>query len=185
MLVDPALAGYWRIDEEDGNGLFYVAPDQKGHWWQVEMLAENCDEMNEESEFHAALTRIEGVLFLILTEDDSDLLFSVPIYDFLRAELTPDRLELRGLDEDWLTRQLETDAEAPSVIWREELSDNLLGSRTKLERTFILTASTPELRAFYGKHLDTEAAWSEVLPIVRLDESTVTKFRAARKDCER
>jgi hypothetical protein len=184
LIVDPALAGHWRIDDDGSSGVLFVAPEQPDPWWRVEMLGESCDELDEESEFRVALTRIEGALFLILTEDDSDLLFSVPIYELMRADLTEDRLYLRGFDEDWLSQQFETDTEFPGHVWREELSQALFSSKTKPERALILTASTPELRAFYARHLNTEEAWGEVLPIVRLDEAAVAEFRAARQQCD-
>ena len=58
LVVDPTLAGYWRIDEEDSDWVYYIAADQEGPWMRVETLTEGCEDRDEEGEFHVALTHV-------------------------------------------------------------------------------------------------------------------------------
>jgi len=184
LVEDPAFVGHWRIeDEEDFDEVFFVAPGQEGPWKRVRMLADDCEDQEADGLFHAALTQIEDVLFLILTEDDSELMYSVPIFDFLRVRITTDRIELQGLDEDWLSGHLEANPEALSVVWRESLSEGIFGSEAKFKKSFVVTASTEALRDFYRQHLDTEGAFGEVLPLVRLGEEEVLRFEREREAC--
>jgi hypothetical protein len=155
-VFEPDLVGVWS--EEDSSDQF-----------QFEQTGETAYDLTGSVDsgvvfsFGVRLTRLNGELFMDLYPDYYDVdiddfykLHLLPVHSFYRIELTTDTLRLFMIDEDWLSKFMESNADATPY--------EVLAERT------VLTGTTGQLQAFVGQLMETEGAFEEAVTLLRVNE---------------
>ena len=155
-IFEPDLVGVWS--EEDSNDQF-----------QFQQTAETAYDLtgNVDSgvvfSFDVRLTRLNGELFMDLYPDYYDVdiddfykLHLLPVHSFYRIELAKDTLRVFMIDEDWLSKFMESSADT-------------IPYEIHAERT-VLSGTTEQLQAFVGELMETEGAFEEVVTLLRVKE---------------
>ncbi len=147
---EPGLAGTWVSDDNDE--IITITETDSDAYRMVYISGENA------SQYEVHAVRLGGRLFLDLYPDE-DLLEDrlqneayMPLiltHFFLRAVLTPDRLELAALDDEAVGKRLERgEIEIPFVEYRDGL---------------LLTAQTRQIQDLVLRLVEDPDVWSEDL----------------------
>ncbi len=155
-IFEPDLVGVWS--EEESNDQFQF--EQTGE--TAYDLTANVDSGTVFS-FDVHLTRLNGELFMDLYPDYYDVdiddfykLHLLPVHSFYRIELTKDTLRVFMIDEDWLSKFMESAADTVPY--------EILAERT------VLTGTTEQLQEFVGELMETEGAFEEATTLLRVKE---------------
>jgi hypothetical protein len=163
LVWEPKLVGVWvplEKEEDEPTYEFRTAPVEEGEPKRYELKSRA---EGKEGRFEARLVRLKGALFLDLFPaeggvkgDDLYKMHLVPAHTFVRILQVEPTLRYQVLDPEWMEKLLKAD---PKAIRHE-----------KVEELYVLTASTAELRAFYGGLLERPEAWTEPVDLIRKEE---------------
>jgi hypothetical protein len=151
------------VFKEELVGTWQEKPDSKENW-KFEKGEEKVykltlsEEDGKSSPFEARLVKLDQLLFLDLFPL-GDALENAKLGTWFRMSIIPghliikvgkigETLELSLMEPDWLKQQLQKD---PKMLDHAFLD----------KESFVITAKTAELQAFFKKHANTKEAWGE------------------------
>ena len=148
LLFDPALVGEWS-EENSGEAWAFSARDTDKAYDLV-----YTDGEKHPARFTARLLELGGVRYLSFTPADVPenpngfyQWHLLATHSFLRVKQIEPTLQMQFPDVDWLKALLR---ENPTALDHAYVDDEL-----------ILTASTPDLQAFWARHAGTDAAFED------------------------
>lgn len=164
VTFDESLLGMWVNEAEEETWTFNRKREN-------ESLLEYTDKQGKSGFFVAHLLRLDESVFLNIFPDDSDekvgaildeindfyKLHLIGLHSFMRMDITDETVKMAFMNYDAFKKHLE---KHPDAI-----------SHTYVDDRIILTAQTPELRAFVQEHLETLFAWDDALVLTRHTEA--------------
>lgn len=160
-ITDPGLVGVWVKDDRDDRSRYHVAEENGRYVLQWE-LAEPGKPVRR---WAFALARLGEHVFadLTLTDDDADrvkdLYGTIVIvgHCFMRVKREGDRLSVWVINDEWLDKGLRSGA--------------LTLDHVRQDDDLVITASTPDLQAFFRRHASDPDAWRDEFRLVRENPS--------------
>jgi hypothetical protein len=149
QVVEPALEGTWRSDEDDEFLVVTRAKDQS-----LRMKYISTDGV---ARYEAHVLRLGGLLFLDLSPEDCEAnapwngdvyMPFLPLHFFARVEQSDGVLKLSVLDEEAVSGKIQAGSIRISSI--------------ETDGTLVLTATTRDLQEFIARHASDRELWGEV-----------------------
>ena len=166
LVFDPALIGVWS-DKDDSKETWAF---QKAGDTDYKLICTEND--GKTGHFEAHLLKLGDTQFLDLFPDESGIeemnrsgfykIHLLRTHSFLKVTQIAPALQMAPLDLKWLREYLARD---PKAIAHQKFGEGD-------EAQIVLTASTPELRKFVEKHLNTEGAFGDPINLKRKQRET-------------
>jgi DNA-directed RNA polymerase subunit H (RpoH/RPB5) len=157
VFFEPQLVGTWSAEHSKEIWQFTKQADSNTYEFIY------TDENGNKGSFAGTLGRINGMIFLDLFPDNSEIQANdfykahlVPAHTFLKIEQIQPTLKMRLMNPDKLGKMLASD---PNLLKHEVIEDNRV----------VITASTQQLQQFMKQHANDEDLFGEPTDLKRFE----------------